>query len=231
MTSLFTQLYKTIFIVLSFLFFVFGKANAQFSLDKTDFHRVTQKKVRFYIANQIQNNVHFISDIKPSIQKGQDVSSYWTHEKVFEIKNDIHSVWQKYSSVDLRKIWNKKPVTFGLLLSKKNNKAIYRNDPFEGVEVGQVYYLNLQFLRGVYNMAVAFEILTFDREKRIIEFSYINDGIAKGMQTITFIESNNGETKIIHNSLFKSNSNFRDKYLYPLFHKKFINEFHNSVNS
>jgi len=221
--------YKSI--LLGIVLFGFGKANAQFCLEETDFQQVSQRKIRFYIANQIQNNVLFISDIKPSIQKGQDISSYWMHEKTFQVHETLTKTWEKYATVDLRKIWSKKPVTFGLLLSKNENKAIYKNDPFEGVEVGHVYYLNLQFLRGVYNLAVAFEILTIDENTKTIEFSYINDGVAKGLQTIQFIESETGETEIIHQSFFKSESNFRDRFLYPFFHKRFINNFHHSVNS
>lgn len=205
--------------------------SAQFNLEDADLERIPQRKVRFYITNQIKNDVRFITDIRPSILSGQDVSNYWTHKKTIIIENNPGNVIKKYFEVDLRKIWNKKPISFGLLLSKKDNKAIYKNDPFKGVEEGQVYYLNLQFLKGIYNIAVAFEILTLDIENRIIEFSYLNDGVAKGIQKIQFLNAENGNTQIIHESIFKSNSNFRDKYLYPFFHKRFIDEFHKSVNS
>ena len=220
--------YKTVFIIIFLL--AFGELSAQFNLEQTDFLKIPQKKIRCFITAQIQNDVHYISDIKPSCEKGQDISNYWTHEKEYVIKEEINKVWDNYYTLDPREIWNKKALSFGLLLSKRIDRAFYKGDTFESIEVGQIYYLNLKLLRGVYDIAVAFEILTVDKERRIIEFSYINGGIAKGMQTLMFSETNDGKTIITHKSFFKSNSKFRDKFLYPLFHKKFINEFHRNVN-
>ena len=54
-------------------------------------------------------------------------------------------------------------------------------------------------------------------------------GKARGLQKIQLVETPEGYTRIIHITYFRSNSRFRDKALYPHFHKKAITEFHNNI--
>jgi len=63
----------------------------------------------------------------------------------------------------------------------------------------------------------------------VVEFSYIDDNKAKGKQVIEFFDNGSGSTRIVHRSYFKSESSFRDRILYPPFHKKFIREFHRNM--
>jgi hypothetical protein len=84
-------------------------------------------------------------------------------------------------------------------------------------------------MAGLYNLAVGFEITHIDYEHKQIEFSYIEGGKAKGVQTLRFSETKAGTTKLVHQTYFKSHSNFRDRFFYPRYHKKVINEFHKNV--
>jgi hypothetical protein len=81
----------------------------------------------------------------------------------------------------------------------------------------------------LYNLAVAFEIIAIDVLNREIIFSYVEGGKSQGEQSIQFIDTKDGYTEIIHSTLFKSDSKFRDKFLYPKFHIKAINEFHKNI--
>jgi hypothetical protein len=79
------------------------------------------------------------------------------------------------------------------------------------------------------NMATAFEIITVDKEKGIIEFSYIEDNTTHGKQQMNFEQTAEGFTKIIHRSYFKSGSPIRDRYFYPYFHTRLINAYHRNM--
>jgi hypothetical protein len=108
---------------------------------------------------------------------------------------------------------------------------MYRNDKrkFTGIDTGQVFLVNLKLLKGVCNLAVGLEIISVDSVNRCIKFSYVKGNKSEGEQVIQFVSTEKGFTRIIHHTDFKSNSKFRDKYLYPYFHRLAINEFHRNV--
>ena len=62
------------------------------------------------------------------------------------------------------------------MYSRKNNAIVYRNDKYQGVENGQILYLNMKLLKGLYNLALAFEVIKVDSVSKIIEFSYVYPG-------------------------------------------------------
>ena len=82
---------------------------------------------------------------------------------------------------------------------------------------------------GLVKVPVAFEIITVDEKEKVIEFSYMDDNKSKGVQRIKYTTADNGKIKIVHTSYFKSNSRFRDKFMYPFFHKRIINSFHRNM--
>jgi hypothetical protein len=121
-------------------------------------------------------------------------------------------------------------VSFGLLISKWQNTVMYRNDEyFAGIDTGQVFYVNLKIMKGLYNLAVGLEIVNIDSTNKSITFSYLKGGKSRGEQTIYFVPTRKGHTEIIHQTAFKSNSFFRDRFLYPYFHRIAINEFHRNM--
>jgi hypothetical protein len=127
------------------------------------------------------------------------------------------------------KVMECRRVSFGVLLQKFPNNIYYNHDSIDGIETGQVYFLNLKILKGICNIPVAFEIITVDTTEKIIEFSYIEGNKSSGVQQIKFCDFGNDSTQIIHTSYFKSDSDFRDKRLYPFFHKKIVNDFHRNM--
>ena len=82
---------------------------------------------------------------------------------------------------------------------------------------------------GIYNVPVAFEFITVDSVQKVIEFSYIEGNKSSGVQQIKFLDMGGNRTKILHISYFKSNSPFRDRWLYPFFHIKIVNNFHRNM--
>jgi hypothetical protein len=198
-------------------------------LDDIQLEKIQQKKVREYITCQIDENKHLFSEIHPSWNKNYDLSDYSMNEKAYFLKDNLQNVWNGYLSADPTKSWNGRKVSFGLLLKKLPDKIFYNNDQINGVDTGQVYFVNLKLMMGMCNLPVAFEIVTIDEENKIIEFSYIEGNKTSGVQRLQFLDLGNDKTEILHISYFKSDSHFRDKWLYPFFHKKIINEFHHNM--
>jgi hypothetical protein len=128
-----------------------------------------------------------------------------------------------------RNAWTGQLVKFGFLFSRPKNKFIYAENANEPIRVGNIIYVNLSLLKGLKNMGVAFEITRLDEPSKTICFCYLRDGVSQGSQEISFSEMSNGDTMISHVTHYKSRSAFRDRELYPIFHAKFVGEFHQNV--
>lgn len=202
---------------------------AQMSLDEIDMQKIPQKKVRAYIQGQKLLNIHKFSDLLPTCCNGQDLTAYHHIEKIYVVKENINQLWEKYKSASPADLWKSKMVSFSFLYSMTDNRIMYSDGIYTGIQPGQVLYLNMKLLRGIYNLALAFEIVTVDDVNKIIEFSYVNGGKSAGKQIIQLVKTTDGYTQITHKSIFKSNSSFRDKALYPVFHNKATRQFHHNV--
>ncbi|NOZ47776.1 MAG: hypothetical protein GXO79_13490 [Chlorobi bacterium] len=220
---------RKIFLILLSGFFLSFNLFSQIRLNDVDFHQIRQKKIKKLLQKQKQNNIERFTDLKPSYKEGDNKEHYLTMEQSFLIKEKIDKVWKEYKALNPVKTWSGKMVSFGLEYSQLKNKLFYASEVYKGIELGQVFYLNLKLLRGVYNLAMAFEIVTIDDVNKIIEFSYVNCNKAKGKQELQFVETPEGYTKIIHSTYFKSKSKIRDAALYPFFHQRAIKEFHRNI--
>jgi hypothetical protein len=195
-----------------------------------DMTRIPQKKIRTLLNSQLpdRNNQYF-NELKASYQFGQNLTGYHILQSVYFVKELPEDVWKAYQETSPAKSWHGSMVSFGLLISKSKNTVMYNNDSyFAGIDTGQVFYVNLKIMKGLYNLAVGLEVIRIDTIHKSITFSYLKGGKSKGEQTIYFIPSKKG-TEIIHQTAFKSGSFFRDRYLYPYFHRIAINEFHRNM--
>lgn len=211
--------------------FIFLSSSCFSQAERTiNLKEVHQKTVRKYITTRKIDRMHDFSLIHASWKKGTDESKFNVSEKKFFLKYRLSNVWDCYRHVNPSKTWNKQSIRLGLLISKPSNTATYTSNlSFPNLDTGQVYFLKLKLINGLLNIPVAFEITKIDFERQIFEFSYIENNKSRGKQTIQFFENGEGHTRIVHRSYFKSNSQFRDKLLYPYFHKKFIKEFHRNM--
>ena len=178
---------------------------------------------------QQNNQIQSFSDIKPSIKTNSKIEGYRNHVKEYFLKDSLTKVWRHYLITNPGNSWNGRKVSFGMLFSKKDKKIVYSDESISKIDTGQVIYLNLKLLKGIANLATVFEFITIDKEKRIIEFSYIKGNVTEGKQRLQFAETPRGHTIILHTSFYKSNSIFRDRFLYPFFHDKISNEFHRNM--
>lgn len=192
-----------------------------------DLEEIPQRKVRSFIEAEEINQMNDFSLIRPSCKADAIGPDYHVLEKTFFMNSRLSDVWDCYRNADLTHSCNRS-VRFGLLLTKFSNSVVYKGSKEPTViDTGQVYFMNLRLLKGILNVPVAFEIINIDAGKLVVEFSYIEGNKTRGKQTLQFFDNGDGRTRIVHMSYFKSDSSIRDAFFYPLFHKKFIREFHN----
>jgi len=220
--------YKPILMRISlFLFFLFiaVPTHAQDTLGNIDMKLIPQKSIRDLLQNQFSE-----IQLQPTVRKGQDLRGYHHLESIYRLREVPERVWKTYQVTSPAESWNGRMVSFGLMISKWENLIMYRNDQdFGGIDTGQIYYINLSIMQGLYNLAVGLEIIDIDTTNKSITFSYMQGGKSRGKQTIFFLPTKNGFTEIIHQTAFKSDSYIRDRYLYPYFHRIAINEFHRNM--
>lgn len=202
---------------------------AQSSLEEIDLKRIPQKRIREFIMNQKASDIKQFKDVCCAISKTDNVKELRNHERIYTLKQEVGKVWDTYLAANPAKSWNGKRVTFGLVFSKISNYIMYNDGVFSGLDSGQVFYINIGIMRGLENMAVAFEIVNVDSLNKKIEFSYVDGGKSMGTQTIQFVDLHNGSTQVVHHTSFKSDSAFRDRFLYPFFHSRVINEYHRNM--
>ena len=219
---------KCILLCISTCFY--GQFYGQFTIDDIRLEQIHQKKIRKYIECLIEENKHQFSEIHPTWNSGTDCSGYSKNEMTFFFDGSLRDIWNGYISANPSRSWNGRKVSFGVLLQKFPSNILYDHDPINCVDTGQIYFLNLKLLYGISKLPVAFEIITVDTLKKIIEFSYIEGNKSSGVQQIKFTDVEAGVTKIIHTSYFKSDSRFRDKWIYPFFHKKIVKDFHRNMS-
>jgi len=213
---------------ITFLLIVF-QAEAQLCINDVEPDRISQIKIREYMAWQQKHGIHSFYDIKPSLQTNSDINGYYVRENVYQVKKDIEEVWRFYLNTNPGKTWNGKKVSFGFLFSKKDDRIVYCNENIPKIDSEMVVYLNLRLMNGLKNLATAFEFINIDKENKIIEFSYLSGNLSEGKQRIQFTQTPKGYTQILHTSFYRSNSVLKNYLLYPYFHTRTTNEFHRNL--
>lgn len=203
---------------------------SQLTADDIDFSRIPQKKIREYMLQQVKSKHKKISDLHPSCNNCSDFPGIHSMKNMYLVKESPQKVWQTYLTANMSDVWNGKIISFGLLCSKWSDYILYKNsDDYCGLDTGQVFFINLRILKGLYNLPVGIQIDNIDEMNMKITFSYLEGGKSIGTQTITLVPADHGYTEVIHESSFKSSSHFRDKRLYPFYHTKVLNEFHRNI--
>ncbi len=205
-----------------------GLCFGQMHLADIEFDKVGCEQVEHYVQDQIRNNTETFSDVKASLEPTASTNGFCFHEREYVIRDSLSKVWSFYVHTNPSVAWNASRFSFAMLFSKSDNQMIYPNGQVDGIDPGQVIYLNLNVFK-IKKLATAFEITTVDDNRKVIEFSYVEDNITHGKQQLTFTKLRKGYTKIIHRTYFKSESNLRDHFLYPYFHTRLTNTYHRNM--
>ena len=203
---------------------------AQLAFNDVDYHQIPFKKVKPYIERQaIAQTIEHFNELEPSCKNVEDFGTYQVYSRSYTIEQPLSVVWSMYKDSNPTSTWNTKKSKIGLMYLRNEDRLVYPSDSAGSARLGQVIYLNLRMLQGMYNLVTSLEITRLDEDEKTIEFNYVRGGINDGKQVIKLIENSNGQTVLTHMSIVHSESPFRDRVIYPFFHNRLINAFHRNM--
>jgi len=205
------------------------KVSAQLSLNNLDYTRIPQKKIINFVEEQKKTGRELFSEFIPKCFSEQDSAQYHKISTSYIIPGKSEDVWNEYLSIQPSEAYRGRIVDFGFLYSKDDDRILYKEDFFDRMKVGQLFFFNVKLLGGIRNLGIADEVTAIDNNLKIIRFCYIENGKTEGTQEIQLKNRDDGYTSVTHYTWYKSNSRFRDRILYPFFHKRSVDEFHRAV--
>lgn len=159
-------------------------------------------------------------------------NTYHEHLETYNYDDTFDTIWNAYVNISPEKAWGGKMIHFHRLYSRKTQVEVFPGQVYLGGMVeGQVLILNLHVLNGAIKLQVGHEVMEINKDKRLIKICYLENSKSEGSQFILFKTLPNGSTEVEHKTFYKSGSLFRDKFIYPYFHTKAINEFHGNVRN
>jgi hypothetical protein len=194
-----------------------------------DLEKIKQKKVRKFLRDKGITTTAQFPILTPVCTDTSRLATYHQHAKTFLIRRRLAEVWETYKTISPEEAWRGEMVSFGLQYNRAKDKVTYMHDAYEGMEKGQVIILNLRLFGGLFNLAVAHEVMEVNDEEHTLKLCYMKGGASEGSQHISLTETAEGFTEVFHLTYYKSGSNFRDTRIYPPLHTKAISEFHNKV--
>lgn len=189
--------------------------------------RISQKNLKKSLVKTklfLADNLEKLAPTCPEIND----SSHYHHIYTTYIDAPIDSVWKAYNTISPSDIWQGKFTSFGFAYARSSGKLFYQDETFSHLEEGQIQFLSLRYLFGIFKLNIAHELIGINAETKCLQFCYMQYGKSKGTQIIT-LEDENGRTKVRHDTYYKSDSKFRDKRIYPYFHEKTVEALHAHV--
>ena len=199
-------------------------------LKDLDESRMAFPKLKELVRDQMEAGVVTFQDLKSTIPKPKELSSYGYVRDDYIFNHPIQKVFDHYITANPNQAWGTSGlVAFGLALDKNTNEVYYPGDPYPGAKVGQVFYIHCTIF-GLKRICMSQEIVKIDDRSKEIVFSYIEGGMTAGTQEIRFTEMAPNQTRVTHISNFKGVSSFRDQF-YPFFHSLIVKTFHGNLKA
>lgn len=189
---------------------------------------VSEEKIVSRTENKKEKVEGKLEDFEPSLTSSDNVDQFYKVEKTYEQPGNIQDVWEVYCHTDPKILWKGPKSKFRMAYSSPSHVGFFRKESIiPCLSLGMIYNLRLKVL-AFYKIPVTFEITELSYDKKIIEFTYGMDNRSHGKQILHFESSETG-TKVTHTSYYLSGNKIRDKKLYPYFHEKYLDEFHENI--
>lgn len=215
--------YKPIIFFCVFLIsnIAFGQTN------DVDLERITPKKLKKSLVKTQLFMVDNICNLSSTCPQLRD-STHYFHNYTVYFDAPIDTVWKAYNTISPTQAWNSRIISFGFAYTRESGQLFYEDEVFDHLEEGQIQFLSLRYLGGILKLTNALELTNIDEDSKSLQFCYVRYGKSQGTQIIRLIEEN-GKTKVMHDTYYKSDSKFRDKRLYPYFHKITVKDLHDNI--
>jgi hypothetical protein len=194
-------------------------------VSEIDFNKVPHKTIRTFLKSV---GINHIGELSPACySENSELFSY--HSKQYIVPAGIDIVWNFYQNLPPTECWDSDMISFGMLYSRLEDTVSYRDSQFDCLKSGQLYFINLKILGSFFSIPVVHEIIRVDDDEHVIQSCYLKSGKSDGSQWIRLFKIDENTTKVVHETRYKCDSRFREKYLYPYFHTKAIDQFHGNV--
>ncbi|MCR9065444.1 MAG: hypothetical protein NXI00_15830 [Cytophagales bacterium] len=170
-----------------------------------------------------------LSKVMPVCYLEGVTDDFHRHVKTYTTKHPVDKVWKAYLNIPPVASWAGKRIKFSFSYNKETKRFHYLNDEYAGLKVNQLIFIEIKLLFGLIKLAVTHHVNQILPDKKKIKLCYVQGGKSAGSQIISFEKITDSETRIVHETFYKSDSEFRDKKLYPMLHEKIINQFHQNV--
>lgn len=170
-----------------------------------------------------------IERLQPTCVDEAEVDQFQYHIKTYFIDAPVDEVWEAYKTINPQDAWRGSIGSYAFMYSREDGRIKYVSDEYPGIEEGQIIFLNLRFLHGIFNIAVGQEVTEIDDENKVMKFCYLDNNVSAGSQSFSLEETSDGRTMVVHITNYRSDSKFRDERLYPMIHSMIIKEYHRSV--
>ena len=232
------SLYESInkFKSIKFIFTLLALSLFQFNYSQVDTHTIEESNYIEYDSptseEKDEPNSNFTSkekklkNFKSSVNDETKFDGFSFHEKYYTVNFPINLVWDAYENTKPNECWSG-PLTVYKNSTLNSSFHNFKEENHPTFNEGCIYLVRLKLIPFV-KITVIFQLTKLNHSEKLIEMTYGMDNTSHGKQTIQFI-ADGDKTLIKHTAYFKSKSKFRDKYLYPKFHVKYIDEFHANI--
>ena len=204
---------------------------AQTRISEIDVSLIKQKSIRNFLKSQMDSGIVNLEDFKPSVDAQTNLSQFDSNIHHFHLQQNPQAAWNAHLTAHPAQIWQGKIVSCGFIYSPVSKRVIFPDDKYPGLELGQIFFIEMRVLWGLVKFPVCFIVTKIDESKHAITFSYVSSGQSKGSQTIRLNDNGKGGTQIIHSSIHQTENALRDKTLYPIYHQKAIKEVHKNIKN
>jgi hypothetical protein len=194
---------------------------------EVNLERISQRKLKKSLLSTKLFLADNLRKLVPTCPNVND-STYYRHTYTTFIDAPIDSVWKAYNTMSPSKMWQGKFTSFGFAYARNNGQLFYQDETFDHLEEGQIQFLSLRYMGGIFKLNIAHELISIDEKTKRLQFCYMEYGKSQGTQII-ILKEENGRTEVTHDTYYKSDSKFRDKRIYPFFHEKTVEALHAHV--
>jgi hypothetical protein len=196
-----------------------------------DKERVDSSHTLDYLKQHNLNNSNDLDALSPLCYSENSEINFHLHNKTYYLNYGLEDSWNAYLKIPPELAWTGSKLAFSFTYDSSDKTFTYADDKYDGMKEDQLVFIVIKLLFGFFKLAVTHYVSKVSTEDKAVKLCYVEGGKSLGSQMISFERVSENKTRIIHITRYKSNSNFRDKILYPFIHEMIINQFHNNVKN
>jgi hypothetical protein len=191
--------------------------------------RIKSEHTLEYLHKNRLKNSDDLSKIVPVCYLEGVTKDFHSIIKTYDFQNPVDQVWDAYVNVPPSVAWSGRRIGFSFAYNPAGEEFHYEDDVYRGLSDNQLIFIVIKICFGLIKIAVTHHVNRVDHQSKIIKLCYVEGGKSAGSQILRFEPTGPDSSKVIHETYYKSESDFRDKNLYPMLHMRIINQLHKNM--